>query len=114
MKKEEILAMEAGKALDILMLNTFGIMPTQVVVSRTVSVQVSNIEAIVAPVSTDISAAWLVVEKMTEGDRYFGLQRVIKNSKWLWEANFGEPVFALEAPEAICKAALIAKLGGEK
>lgn len=130
MKKEEILAMEAGKALDILMLNTFGIMPTQVVVSRTASVQVDNIEVIVAPVSTDISAAWLVVEKLNKMG--YGIMITIFDpsqvaypiNKVLCEINDPKVPFDKstiiaksygdEFPEAICKAALLAKLGGEK
>lgn len=68
--------------------------------------------AIVPFYSTDISAAWQLVDIMIKSGRYFGLQRVIHNEQWLWEATFlSQIAFTNTAPEAICKAALLATLG---
>lgn len=66
------------------------------------------------PYSTDILGAWLVVEEMP---RPFQIHRCLDNTWW---AVFGfytriKPhIVADAAPEAICKAALLAKLGAEK
>lgn len=56
--------------------------------------------------STDISAAWEVVEKMKQGSGHFS----IKLTCYGWEALFRYPVTreatAMTAPHAICLAAL--------
>ncbi len=59
--------------------------------------------------STDIAAAWEVVEEMLNNEWDFTL----KNHKRKYEAIFGTlyNAFAPTAPEAICKAALLAVMG---
>lgn len=63
--------------------------------------------------STGISAAWQVVEKMRELDYMFSLANY-DNYKLEYQAKFYNPAsshYAVgPAPEAICKAALLAKL----
>ena len=59
------------------------------------------------PYSTDISAAWQVVEKLRD---YYPEIEFNQFSK-KWEVTFlvGETALADTAPEAICRAALLAK-----
>jgi len=61
--------------------------------------------------SSDISAAWPVVEKMK--DYYLKIEFNQYSKKW--EVDFGSKgvVSADSCPEAICKAALLALEGGE-
>lgn len=112
MTKEEILAMEAGAILD-----------------ATVAEQVMGIQGWfqysdgLKPkayrYSTDISAAWQVVEKM-KGNRQFMCELINRTAGWSdfnhkyelndWLCSFLERL----NPEAICKAALLAKLKEEK
>ncbi|MBU7320298.1 BC1872 family protein [Paenibacillus oleatilyticus] len=67
--------------------------------------------------STDISAAWEVMEKMNES--YWGVIEcgMSKGSIRCAFGKYGVPnspaIFADTAPEAICKAALLALRGGE-
>lgn len=70
-----------------------------------------NWREVVPPYSTDISAAWLVVQKL--GARGFMMHKSIVGN--YWRARFDVPVVALEepyvlaetAPLAICRAALL-------
>ena len=104
MAKEEILAMRTGLDLDNLICGeifgwkTFGS---------------------VKPYSTDISAAWLVVDKLTERNLFCSLdylrEQHWKEGKGDWRCRVVcgvkiEFVVAKDVPEAICKAALLAKL----
>jgi len=62
------------------------------------------------PYSTDISAAWLVVEEMPPP---FQIHRCVDDTYWVifWFDTMIKPhMMAKTAPEAICKAALLAKL----
>jgi len=59
--------------------------------------------------SGDISAAWKVVEKMrANGNEFY--QRSTGNNEWLaqFKFHYGSGYIAKTAPEAICKAALLA------
>lgn len=106
--RESILAMEAGSELDEL-----------------IAVQVMGREdnrtdwgkKVFSP-STDISAAWEVVDQMN-GPYGFLLQRLgdyfDEGEEWEgWEASFGGQsdrlIQARTAPEAICKCALLSTL----
>lgn len=102
MTREEILAMRPGRDLDLLVCErvfdnkTFGS---------------------VKPYSTDISAAWPVVEEMLSLGFSFSLQKqIITGREPAWECCFFEgppasPIRGIKtAPEAICKAASLAKL----
>ena len=61
--------------------------------------------------STDISTAWLVVEKMRERGYWLTLEQLV-NDEDSWGADFGNeygesfPGIGLTAPLAICRAAL--------
>ncbi|MBA7499340.1 hypothetical protein ES704_02080 [subsurface metagenome] len=92
MTKEEILAMKAGRELDVLV---------------SAKVMEHRMEHRIEKYSTDISAAWLVVEKLS--NLIFDLRKVYQNTDWCasFEGNVAE---GKKAPEAICKAALLAKL----
>jgi hypothetical protein len=56
--------------------------------------------------STDISAAWEVVEELRK--RYFHIEIMTDEKHWKVRTNSDEWVFALDAAESICKAALLA------
>ena len=106
MTKEEILAMEADLDLDF-----------------QVDIKVMDGKGgyLACPAySKDISVAWLVVEKMQE-------QGLAKTFTLYWGKGWwcffeyydlaGNPIYATRGktvPEAICKAALLTKLGGKK
>ena len=68
--------------------------------------------------SSHISDAWKVVEKMKENNWFISLSDDVYRSKWsamfYWDVNkiFTE-VISESAPEAICKAALIAVMESE-
>ena len=98
MTKEEILAMEPGKTLDcIILIEVF-------------DKAVTRMEDVL-DFSTDISAAWQVVERMKEEYNDFILDYVAGYKGGQWSASvdkFHAPL-AKTAEEAICKAALIAK-----
>ncbi|MCK9361710.1 hypothetical protein M0Q28_05840 [Patescibacteria group bacterium] len=67
-----------------------------------------HIERGLSPFSTDISAAWKVVEKMGN----FKLLRTdITRDHWFCEFNGGWGAYAPSAPLAICRAALKSKEG---
>ena len=74
--------------------------------------------------SKDISVAWLVVEKMKEDGYNLRLEYFSEKLDWTPKDNLTQVVFSgyqgyyfdgikgnIEIPEAICKAALIARLG---
>jgi hypothetical protein len=117
--RESIRAMQPGRELDALVEQyVFGNKVRWVQDLITDQYPVSDQEGyIVDYYSTDISVAWGVVEKMQENQWDFTL----KNHKRLvhkrqYEAIFGTPysAFAITAPEAICKAALLAVMEGEE
>jgi hypothetical protein len=65
--------------------------------------------------STDIAAAWLVVEKMRERGISMDLTGLANKYDQQWSCTFGDPETqngecsdAASAPEAICRAALLA------
>lgn len=119
--KEEILAMEAGRKLDELVEQSiFGLV-------RGYRHDGSRcwkdergipVQSEAKPYSTDISAAWQVVEKMKE-EGHLLLLELLGSVSGDWHAEFGKGYFpyvldgqtkAKSAPEAICKAALLAKV----
>ena len=115
MTKEEILIMEAGIELDILVAES--IMGYQVFAGMTSATSPLIITTSqVLSYSRDISAAWQVVDKLKEEKLLF------IDIFWDYEAWFcriedidGKTIGASElacdsAPEAICKAALLAKV----
>jgi len=59
--------------------------------------------------STDTEAAWTVVEELRK--RYLHIEIMTDEEKWKVRTNADDWVFALDIPEAICKAALLAVLG---
>lgn len=64
------------------------------------------------PYSTNIKAAWMVVEKMHDSGWFFSITRY-SNCTDPWNAEFGSVlprVHAPTAPLAICRAALLAVL----
>jgi len=103
MTRDEILAMEPGRELDALVAEKVmgwthyreewgGVVPDSI-----------------SHYSTDISAAWEVVEKMGP---FTQLTADIYNGITVWHCSFSvvDSVDAVTAPEAICKAALLAAL----
>ncbi|MNN89976.1 hypothetical protein D3C81_2078610 [compost metagenome] len=69
--------------------------------------------------SNDISAAWEVVEKMKQNNWFFILSDNLFPDKWeasfFWDPNQEMiDLISNSAPEAICKAALLAVLGKEE
>lgn len=100
MTKEEILTMEAGRELDNLVADTFNLP------------QVDSIQKWIL-YSSDILAAWQVVEKLKlDGDIYSFVYYLVEI---LWIKEYGavdalEQLFTKVTPRAICKAALLAKL----
>lgn len=115
MTKEEILTMKAGEELDKLVAEALGDV-SEVTGSDKCYRHFQENPAyggwsIPAPVSTDISAAWQVVDRLVDSVRHymFDLRKVYVNT--LWEASFqGRVAQGVTAPEAICKAALLAEL----
>jgi len=111
MNKEEILAMESGsdRKLDILV--------HEQIMHRTVPVDHDITDRFcdcVPRYSTDISAAWQVVEKFSSGYRI-----VISTTRYPWDCRIYADDKELRcvadasgktAPEAICKAALLATI----
>jgi len=103
MNKEEILAMEAGDKLD-----------------EVVSRLVMDYYWVLRPrYSTNILAAWQIVDRLVSEYYEFQLRTVYHHGKWHWYCSFeapedlGESYFSFEddtAPIAICKVALLAKL----
>jgi len=106
MTKEEILAIEAGIRIDGLVAQN--IMGGLIAIENT------------PPYSADISAAWQVVEKMREewdtvkvicdshSDWFIELFKKV-GDKWDEVIEFRSHIACMSAPEAICKAALLAK-----
>ena len=98
MTKEQILAMEAGSDLNWLIC-------TEVFGGKTLGS--------VKPYSTDISAAWQMVEKMVAeyGDFVIDYDDSYNGGKWSASVDkLRVGVLAKTAEEAICKAALLTKI----
>lgn len=69
-----------------------------------------DVNELVPHYSTDIAAAWSVVDHM-QGRQFADLSIAwdIRDDKWCWVARFGRvEATAYTAPEAICRAALAA------
>ena len=123
MTKEEILAMEAGRELDKLVAETFGDYTdrTDWHQDRIYHRFLPNREGgwvVPAPVSTEISAAWQVVEKIRDTE-----DSTLQNAFVNWLMNFADiypddtaniAIFKLFfyqlSPTILCKATLLAKL----
>lgn len=109
MTRDEILALKPGRELDALVAGK--------VMGYTTHGQFrekNGVRVMIDRYSADIAAAWEVLEEMQKNEWDFTL----KNHKRLvhkrqYEAIFGTPysAFAPTAPEAICKAALLAVMG---
>lgn len=144
MIKEEILAMEVGRELDVLVAREiFGVevewdyspwginkqppkQPFRKGEPRTVLGPMAHaVLNTICEHSTDISAAWPVVEKMEQdGWNWDASGRIGRNhvkpfTRFYFKPNKYDPVYPLssivwadgkELPEAICKAALLTKL----
>lgn len=114
MTKEDILAMGAGQELDALVAKEIMGMETSRLGTSYQFVWVSPPGSWSPPAlySTDILAAWEVVENLIEITMHMNLAGY-------WRVFIGDvrtsskPIWAdgATAPEAICKAALIAELG---
>lgn len=121
MTKKEILAMEAGRELNIRVAEDvmgckfvqdefFGHMQAYI------DSQGNNVWAPLEPYSEDRSVAQRVVDKLKNN---YNARVEFNSHTGNWEAEFSEletglsfdTVSALDAPEAICKAALLAILG---
>lgn len=138
MTKEEVLAMEAGRELDLLVAEEiFGIevewdyspldlnhvlpkLPFRKGESRVaIDPSAHGVENTICKYSTDIAAVWPVVEKLSplivQIAHYPSRS---SHTAWVIEDRNGSftvaEVEAKTAPEAICKAALLAKLEVEK
>jgi len=117
MTRDEVLAMKPGRELDALVAEkVMGWKAVQVFdLKDTDGTNIANgitpynIGQRVPHYSTDIASAWEVVEEMQNNEWDFTL----KNHKRKYEAIFGTlyNAFAPTAPEAICKAALLAVMG---
>lgn len=100
--KEKVLAMKAGRDLNWLVC-------TIIFDNKTLGS--------LRPYSTDISFAWQVVDRMEHHE--FRISNEYHNGEWYWYCGIEQPedlsegYFSATArflPEAICKAALLAKL----
>lgn len=117
MTREEILAMEPGRELDALIeQHIFGkrVEWIQDEVTDPYPIVPAEYGYIVENYSSDISAAWEVVNQMYKDNWDFTLERHRFMNRDKVGAFFGslETVKAEAAPEAICKAALLAILPG--
>ena len=115
MNKEEILAMKAGKELNIRVAET--VMERRHTQDETfgdMEIDRQMVYSPLQPYSEDISAAWQVMEQMKGYNPRIAFDT--HSQKWeatfnIREANFTCPVVLADtAPEAICKAALLALL----
>ena len=107
MTKEEILQLEAGRELDALVMESvFGI-------KRNDGTEQYVIGHNLPHFSTDISAAWEVVEKMIELKMFINighggiLWRINVSSRKMYERLEYTGITAMTAPLAICRAALL-------
>lgn len=126
MTKVEILALQPGRELDALVAEKVmgvkqevrlrGETNTVTVYGSLVDGMHSRDEALrygsPSPYSTDIAAAWQVVEAITAVPRTAEESKRAVNSKFAywWQGEHLCCYSAAEAAEAICKAALLAKL----
>jgi len=118
--KEEILTIEAGRKLDGLVgQEVMGVKVEYPFGSRYPYYLREGKWDTVAPYSTDIKAAWEVVEKLRGHE--FRMHNEYHDEKWHGYCgieqpeDLGEGYFSATAeylPEAICKAALLTRLGG--
>ncbi|MNI36911.1 hypothetical protein D3C73_909790 [compost metagenome] len=118
MTREEILAMEPGRELDVLVEKyVFGNQISWMQDEYSDPVPVAGVHGyIIDHYSTDISAAWEVVEKLQESHLYTDI-RTCADFYEVWitihrEGNQTETFASPKLPEAICKAALLAVLEG--
>jgi hypothetical protein len=106
MTREEILAMPAGRELDAIVAKAIGY------VSLTTHWNpIDNMYGTLPHYSTDISAAWEVVEKLQQDFMFIDIFSTSDSYNVL--VTNGDAVNAEKAPEAICKAALIAVMEGQ-
>jgi len=115
MTTEEILALKAGRELNIRVAEAvMGRRYTQDETFGDMEVDSQMVYSSLQPYSEDISAAWQVIEKM----KGYNPRIAFDTHSQKWEATFnvGEAdftcpvVLATTVPEAICKAALLALL----
>jgi len=111
MTREEILAMEVGERLDAFVAE--GVMGIQSWFQYS-----DGLHPKASPYSTDILAAWKVVEKLYAEELELSLKSYIKNKPGFLCSFAKENVSrgiagGKTAPEAICKAGLLAKLEEE-
>ena len=115
MTKEEILSLKAGKELNIRIAKT--VMRKSYAHDETfgdMEIDSQRVYGTLQPYSEDISAAWQVMERMKGYNPRIAFDTL--SQKWeaafsIREADFTCPVaLADTAPEAICKAALMALL----
>lgn len=101
MTRDEILNMPAGREMDLLIADTFSLKEGQVFVY-------------IEPFSTNMEAAWKVVEKTAKEPFAWDISSINVGGKTIWSALYWgiEEVFceaeADTAPLAICRAALLA------
>lgn len=110
MTRDEVLAMKPGRELDVLVMRIVFNAEKKDIGDECYWVSEVNGEEVCWPrwfsPSTDISAAWGVVEKFEYID--------VRRFKDHWGCTVhGQTVTGKTAPEAICKAALLAVMDGE-
>lgn len=116
LSREKILAMEPGPELDALVDVIVMKQDRGELTKMTWFIPSGQSEWEYPAYSSDISAAWEVVEKMKSDNWNFVLSDDLYQDRWsatfYWDPN-QTPIECVEkiAPEAICKAALLAVMG---
>jgi len=110
MKPEDIENMQAGREMDILIINAvFGLEPQSCMVGGHPPGCTGNVSYL--PYSTDIAAAWQVVEKLLADDITLHLQcdnGEYRAGELYWNGEWSKFADADTAPLAICRFALLA------
>ena len=112
MTRDEILNMPAGPDMDLLVADKLALLPREVINARGFEKQGEWMVGVLPSYSTNISAAWTVVEKLRLMIRpsilagkwvVMRFERVYLSGKWEGDGE----VTAETAPLAVCRAALI-------
>ena len=111
MNRDEILAMPAGRKLDAIVAEkVMGFELDRYRPNNAID-RVSNYSHGIKKYTTDISAAWDVMKKLQENFIFIDLFSTSDSYNVI--INECDSVNAEEAPEAICKAALINTIGAD-
>ena len=108
MTKDEILDIPAGREMDALIAKECDLYSNSTML-RFGDLYIPEVQKYCRPFSTDMSAAWKVVEKMIDGENPNNCD--LRTSVHGWRCDFHKGQANAEtAPLAICRAALMAKL----